>query len=570
MLYLLFLASTLSCVSCPGRISSSKAPRNQCSLNYRKTLVRISRIKISNFRRFFDLEISEIPAVAKLVVLAGPNGSGKSSLFDAFLTRYRSSGGYGWNGDFKYYDRVQSGGDDPASRIVLEAHGGLAMSRGSVYLRTAYRNDPEFVTSSLSRQAPILETMAIQKLIQTDATVGSNYMRLASQAMEDVFVNESDAMTLRQFRDKVLGEVREPFRRLFPELTLVGIGNPLDKGTFRFDKGAVRNFDYQNLSGGEKAAFDLLLDIVIKRHEYQDAIYCIDEPETHMNTKVQGALLQEILELVPQDSQLWIASHSIGMMRKARELYSANPGSVTFLDFGGRSFDEVTAIKPQAPTRAFWESVLSVALDDLATLVAPRQVVICEGNPLGHVSGKNVEHDARVYSTIFAAEFPDVTFISAGSSNQISGDFLGLATALPKVAAGMTVFRLIDLDDHSPADVAGFRQQQITVLSKRHLEAYLFNDETLAVLCNSVGRPGEVANVLAAKQQAMADSHQRGNPPDDVKSAAGVIYTETKRILSITQGGNDRNAFARNTLAPLIQPGMAVYSQMKFDIFGLD
>ena len=133
----------------------------------------------------------------------------------------------------------------------------------------------------------------------------------------------------------------------------------------------------------------------------------------------------------------------------------------------------------------------------------------------------------------------------------------------------MTVSRLIDLDDHAPADVAGFRQQQITVLNRRHLEAYLFDDEILTALCNAVGRPGEVANVLAAKQQAMADSQQRGNPPDDVKSAAGMIYTETKRILGITQGGNDRNAFARNTLATLVQPGMAVYGQLKLDIFGL-
>lgn len=131
----------------------------------------------------------------------------------------------------------------------------------------------------------------------------------------------------------------------------------------------------------------------------------------------------------------------------------------------------------------------------------------------------------------------------------------------------MAISRLIDLDDHSPADVIGFRQQRIAVLSKRHLEAYMFDDETLTVLCNSVSRPDAVGDVLAAKRLAMVESQQRGNPPDDIKSAAGVIYSETKRILGITQGGNDRNAFARNTLAPLIQPGMAVYAQLKSDIF---
>ena len=530
--------------------------------------MRISSVKLFEFRRFANLEISDIPSTAKLVVLAGPNGSGKSSLFDAFLTQYRAINGYGWSGDKKYYDRTENTAAQATKRITIETHGSQPLVRGSVYVRTAYRNDPEFSTTSLSRQGPVLENLSIAKLIQTDATVSSNYMRLASQAMEDVFVNETASTTMAAYRDKMLGETREPFKRLFPHLKLVGIGNPLDNGTFRFEKGAATNFDYQNLSGGEKAAFDLLLDLVVKRRTYTDTVYCIDEPETHMNTKVQGALLAELLGLLPASSQLWIASHSIGMLRKARELYAADPGSVVFLDFGGRDFDSPTVIKPQLPTKAFWQRVLDVALDDLATLVAPRQVVICEGNPVSAINGKNVEQDARIYSTIFSAEFSDVTFISAGSSNQVSGDFLALATALPRVAAGMKVTRLIDLDDHAPADVAAYQQQNITVLSRRHLEAYMFDDEVLTALCDSLGKLSDAAAVLAAKQSALADSVSRGNPLDDVKSAASSIYTETKRILGVMQGGNEKNSFMRNTLAPLVKPGMATYAQLKKDIFG--
>ena len=102
-----------------------------------------------------------------------------------------------------------------------------------------------------------------------------------------------------------------------------------------------------------------------------------------MNTRLQGALLQELYDAVPDNSQLWIASHSIGMMRKARELYEANQNDVVFLDFGGHEFDTEVIITPSIPNRIFWEKVLDVALDDLAALVAPREVVICEGNPLG-------------------------------------------------------------------------------------------------------------------------------------------------------------------------------------------
>ncbi|PXW60397.1 hypothetical protein C7450_104453 [Chelatococcus asaccharovorans] len=223
--------------------------------------------------------------------------------------------------------------------------------------------------------------------------------------------------------------------------------------------------------------------------------FCIDEPELHANTKIQGDLLQELLGLLSGESQLWIATHSIGMMRKAREIHDAAPDSVAFLDFGGHHFDHATVIAPQRPTRRFWESVLHVALDDLATLVAPREIIICEGNPAGQVAGKNAEHDAKIYSTIFAEEMPDVTFISAGSASQVSGDFFGLAAALPKVASGMIVTRLIDRDDHAPGDVTSYEEQGIKVLCRRHIEAYLYDDEILTALCESVGK-SEIAPEL--------------------------------------------------------------------------
>lgn len=529
--------------------------------------MRIASMKLTKFRRFSELVIRDIPATAKLVVLAGPNGSGKSSLFDALLSRYRAQY-FGFVQDNRYYNWPGDLDQNYLNRIMVTMHGDIALARGSLYVRTAYRHDAEFAMSSLYRQGDILEAHSLQRLIEGDATVGSNYARLASRAMEDVFVNEASSTTMGDYRDKLIGEVREPLRRLLPDLIFSGVGNPLDQGTFQFNKGLIKGFDYKNLSGGEKAVFDLILDFVVKRKSYHDAIYCIDEPEIHLNTKIQGALLDELVALLPGDSQLWIASHSIGMMRKARELYDVDPSGVVFLDFGGRDFDQPTLIEPSKPTRAFWQSVLNVALDDLASLVAPREVVICEGNPARPVQAKNAEHDARVYSTIFAEECPDVTFISAGNASQVTGDFLGLATALLKVAAGMKVRRLIDRDDHAPADVEAYSRQDISVLGRRHIESYLYDDEVLTALCASVGKPEAAHAILAAKQQAISESIARDNPTDDIKSAAGKIYTEAKRILFLTQVGNDPAAFARNVLAPLLKPNMAVYAALKHDIFG--
>ncbi len=413
-----------------------------------------------------------------------------------------------------------------------------------------------------------MDEIRVRRMIEGDATVSRNYQRLAARAFQDVFDKESAATTIGDFRERVVGTIRDSIKKLFPDLILNSLGNPLEQGTFRFDKGDSKGFQYKNLSGGEKAAFDQILDIIVKRNAYQDAVYCIDEPDAHMNSRLQGALLEELYNLVPDTSQLWVATHSIGMMSKARELYAKFPGEVAFLDFGDRNFDEPAIITPSRPTRQFWEKVLSVALDDLASLVAPREVVICEGNPAGVIPGKNAEHDATIYNTIFGEEMPDVKFIAGGNAKDVAADRLGFVAALPKMAFGIKVRRLIDRDDHSAADVAEMAAKGITTLGRRNLESYLYDDDVLKALCDSVGEPGAATALVAEKQKFIAASVARNNAPDDIKSAAGQIYSEAKRALRLTGVGNDQMAFARNTLAPLVKPGLAVYDQLKFDIFG--
>lgn len=435
------------------------------------------------------------------------------------------------------------------------------------YFRSAYRNDPEFALQSLTRVGPTTQETRFNRMIDTDAAVTKNYQRLASQALEDVFALQDGNTTIDAFREKVISDIRDATLRLFPNLLLNNLGNPLADGTFRFDKGDAKHFSYKNLSGGEKAAFDLILDLVVKRRAYDDTVFCIDEPETHMNTRIQSQLLEELVALVPDGSQLWIATHSIGMMRKARDMSDAAPGTVVFLDFGSHDFDKPVRLTPTLPTRAFWESVLSVALDDLALLVAPHKIVVCEGNPPGVAPGKNADHDATCYNIIFARELSDVQFISGGNSHDVTRDRLGFVAALPSIAKGMIVHRLIDRDDHSPNDVANFGRQGISVLSRRHLECYLFDDEVLSAFCASINRPGDIAAVLVEKAAAIAASVARGNPPDDVKSAAGTIYSDIKKRLGLTGVGNDTRAFQREKLAPMLRPGMAVYEELKRSIF---
>ena len=224
--------------------------------------MKIKSIKVDRFRRFEDLRIDDLPA-AKLVVLAGPNGTGKSSLFDAFSIWYQADQ-IGLNWDPAYHSRSS---EKWSQHVQITCHAG-APSKKTFYFRSAYRNDPEFQINSLTRQAVPTEDVRVRRMIDADGTVSSNYQRLASNAFENAFANYSGSMTLQEFREQAIGEISRAVGRLFPDLKLHTLGNPLQDGTFSFAKGGIQKFSYKNLSGGEKAAFDLLLDFIVKKTTY--------------------------------------------------------------------------------------------------------------------------------------------------------------------------------------------------------------------------------------------------------------------------------------------------------------
>lgn len=534
--------------------------------------MKIASIKLKNFKRFADLSIVDLPP-AKLIVLTGPNGSGKSSLFDSFANWKASRGGlHGFRENDPYYSR------DPNSaasfeQAVITWHGNGPRSnleiRRSLHIRSSYRNEPSFVTAGLNAITPALDEMKLVRLIEQDSDVSNNYTRIASRMLEASFAEDSREKTVGVLQDELLLDLRSAIKNIFGgSFAFLDLGSPLEAGTFNFSKGSIARYPYMNLSGGEKAAFDLVLNLVVKKGEFNDTVYCIDEPEAHMNTKLQGALLKELLRLLPQSCQLWIATHSIGMLNAARQLYEADSNNVVFLNFGDADFDKPAILRPVKPTKSFWRSVLSVALDDIADLVVPGIIVVCEGNPRSAVVGKNAEHDAKCYRAIFNESGGDIEFLSAGNSRDVQTDRLAVMSSIKKIAAGVRVIPLIDRDGHAPADVVSLENDGYRVLSRRHLECYFYDDEILSALCDNVGKSSEKARILQIKKDAIAASVARNNLPDDMKSAAGEIFSKVVHALGITQGGNSKEAFDLNTLCPLITQGTQVYQELRRDIFG--
>lgn len=522
--------------------------------------MRVSSIKLKNFKRFSDLVIVGIPASAKLVVIVGPNGCGKSSLFDALLHWYRTKSGFGWSGDIGYLQKSSEESFNPSNMVEVVLHDGQVVTGSSLYLRTAYRNDPDFSVDGINRPGNPSEGVRIERSIDNDQTVSDNYRRLIYDTMSGVYDEANNGKTILGLREELIGGIRDSMKSVFGDLVLNSVSDPLGAGAFYFEKGTVKSFHYKNLSGGEKAAFDLLLDLHVKKKFYPNAIYCIDELETHLHTRVQGALVKEMVNILPDSCQLWLTTHSLGVLRAAQEMVIADPESVCLIDFDGVQPDVAHQLVPSSLNRITWEKLLSITLDDLSQRVAPKFVVVCEGSSVGN---RRKDFDAEIYNRILGSLHSDVLFVSGGASNQVAATGVSVRDALNKILPSSEFFSLADRDDKSETEVVEMEMAGTLVLPLRNLEAFLFADDVIEALLVRENKVALLADALSIKAQAITNSLTRGNQVDDLKSAAGEIYTGLKRLLGIQRCGNTTDAFMRDTLAPLIVPPMATYSNLK-------
>ena len=542
--------------------------------------MKIKEIKLEGFRRFKNLTIKDIPEEARLVVMIGPNGSGKSSVFDALL-RFRYSLGqilgsvpdsYLIRFDlseeaFEEPEFEESEFEEPEVKFHTDPPKDRDAFRRSIHVRSAYRNDAlDQSRSYLSKTNPLIQELRFRRLAENDQAVASNYDWILGPWVERMSARKKTGETPDKIDNDLYGELQDAIQELFkdPQLTLTGLGNPKENKIFKFDKGTSRGFSYENLSSGEKAALDLILDMIVAKPEFNDTIFCIDEPEAHIHTKLQGPLLGQLYKLIPENSQLWIATHSIGMVRKAQDLWSEgkNKGKdlVVFLDFGekGLDFEKKETITPTSPNPDLWARTYDIALGDLAKLVAPKRIVLCE----------STNFDADCYNKIFGTHHPETRFIPIGSDQDVEKADENLIPVIQAVAEGAEILRLRDRDDADKDEIEENKEKGIRTLSHRNIEGFLLDDEVLLKFCEYHNIPGQIQNLIEARQTALNDSIANGKPHDDLKPTAQKVHVTARNALSPTPVGNKKIGFMKNHLAPRIQPGMAVYEQLHKDIFG--
>jgi len=234
----------------------------------------------------------------------------------------------------------------------------------------------------------------------------------------------------------------------------------------------------------------VLLDLYLRKSDYSDTVFLIDEPELHINTAIQGNLLVEIDRLVGPDCQIWLATHSIGFLRA---LQTTMRDKCQIIQFNPKLnlATEAHLLTPVKVGPGTWRDLFSVALDDMAQLVSPSFIVYCEGRAEPGTGGRERGMDAQAFNNIFAESQPNALFTSSGGNTEPDQRSAIALAVLGKVFPTVEIWVLKDRDMASGKPTQEYDRQVYLktnpgnhrVLKRWEIENYLYDKDVLKAYC---------------------------------------------------------------------------------------
>jgi predicted ATPase len=466
--------------------------------------MRIKRVRLKNgYKRFRDLTIDLGENPARIVALVGPNGSGKSSVLDGLLFHFRAwqsignTGGKDWSyhsmdGLSSYdYQNVEIEFDAGMMSDVVQKRSAVGTGASIMSFRSPYRYNTHFKITETRASSPIGQnSYGAADASSIDGKMEENYRRL--QAMVTRYQNDNDARP-SEARAKIIGELNASIRNCL-DIEISDVGNVEDsKGTLYFKKtDHPKDFEFNVLSSGEKEVIDILLDLYLRKDDYKETIFLIDEPELHINTSIQGKLLNEIDRLVGDDCQIWVTTHSIGFLRALQTTMKEKCQIIQFksdMELASKPY----ILTPMKIAASAWRELFAVALDDLAALVSPKTIIYCEGRGDPGKGGAERGMDAQAFNTIFAETHPDAMFISSGGNTELDQRSVIAIAILSKVLPDVDVWVFKDRDfgsgkPTSENDRLVYLKNNPTshrVMKRWEIENYLYDKDVLKAYCTA-------------------------------------------------------------------------------------
>jgi predicted ATP-dependent endonuclease of OLD family len=463
--------------------------------------MKISKIQLKDFKRFDDLTIDLGDSPRKIIALVGPNGCGKSSIFDAFeekMKDYKSANSVELPAFFSKLwhsisDEIRTENYSKGNSIKIWSEGGgTEFTKKSFIIRTAYRFTPKILVNNINSLEDILEDRARPtSSISIDIRLKENYERLMGKLISEF---QHGDKTGSEIREILIGKVNMILGSIL-DIQISDLGDvTVGRGQLYFSKETSKDFPFENLSSGEKEVVDIIIDLLIRIPEYNDTVYCIDEPELHLNTAIQRKLIIEIEKLLPDTCQLWVATHSIGFLRALQEELKDKS---QILDFSEKDyFNGEQTIHPMKATRRNWQRIFQTALEDLTGLIAPKKIYYCEGRTEPTTTGVEQGMDAQIYNQIFEEEYSDTLFVSSGGNTEPLINSSVAIKVLSKAFSGVELYLLKDKDNKTDQDRLTFLGESTSnrMLLRREIENYIFDSEVIKKCCVANGKAFDESN----------------------------------------------------------------------------
>lgn len=515
--------------------------------------MKVKKVGLKQFKRFDDLTIDLGESPRKIIALVGPNGCGKSSIFDAFeekLKDYKRANATELPAFFSKLwhsilseQKSESYSKGNAIKIWAE-DGSTDFNKKSFIIRTAYRFTPKILVNNINKLDDILEDIARPtSSISIDSRLKENYERLIGKLFYEF---QHGNKTGNEAREELIGKINTILSSIL-DIQISDLGDVTGgKGQLYFSKETSKDFPFENLSSGEKEVVDIIIDLLVRIPEYNDTVYCIDEPELHLNTAIQRKLLLEIEKLLPDTCQLWVATHSIGFLRALQEELRDKS---QILDFSEKDyFNGIQTIQPMKTTRRNWQRIFKTALEDLTGLLAPKKIFYCEGRTLPSSTGAELGLDALVYNKIFEIEFNDVLFISSGGNTEPEINSSVAMKVLSKAFTDVELFLLKDRDEKTNVERKEFLNQSNgnRMLERREIENYIFDIEILKKISTDKGR--------------VFDEVKYNSIVSNVKTQDLKLH---QQIFQSMCGDNGSIEQFKITLAGYVSPETLVYQELK-------
>ena len=319
----------------------------------------ITRVKLERFTAFESFDFKPSPGIN---VLVGANGTGKTHLMKvAYAACDVSKTGVGFA---EKLVRVFMPSNDGIGRLVKRRKGSsecnVAVSRGRHQLQASFSNHAVVAAS-----AKVTETKAWQADPVESVYIPVKEMLANAPGFLSLY-DQRDIQFEEIYKDILVHAYRPPLREPAPaerKKLLIVLQKAIDgkvsaKNEEFFLRNKQGNLEFSLLAEGMRK-LGLLWLLIQNGMLPEGSVLFWDEPETNLNPKLFGSVIEVLLELQRLGVQIFIATHDYGILKEL-DLQKKKDDNLTFHalfrengEIACKSADTYHSIHPNAIAEAF-------------------------------------------------------------------------------------------------------------------------------------------------------------------------------------------------------------------------